>query len=1197
MDHAHWILISGLCLSFCEGHPQSITWYDAGDDSPFTFSLVPSGKPNKLRGSNGKVIRPKQIEYLYGRPGGIRILDDGIDIASQLWAGSRNFTQAREVVYQDLSDRAGWPDVTVPSGTIALDPINGRLKFSEGDTQQPLELVHSVPLPTGEPVGVALKGHHAFFVSKKGHRTLQIIDLKNPTKPSLVAHMIAGDIQSPPQIRGDYLALSAGREGFKLINIADPRRPEIVWEFHPKGLTYAGRFIFCGNLMYVKIFASPKHPTDLSDVGWHVFDVSDIRKPRKLGFLPARWIKPAKHKAEVIRPESNLRRAGSEEIIPTFFHNGLAYQSEKKNLHVLDLSDPFRPVITRTFRLPEPVRGLYADGYLLHAFLRSGKIATIFHGRHFQKLISVAAVPGTRWPKAIHGDLLVASAFNRKSKSSQIRVYRMKNSASFSLLAALDANQMRPIQIVVNEGLVTVVDEFAGLWSFDLKQTLKQASGAPKQTIRLAVNEPGELSKANAGLWFSRELIHRRLHMAGRRGILSSFWGSFVQIDASHSAAPKVSGIWRTGASLSLPFKNHLVHRKYPERFYRTFDLSNPNAPREVAQLREPVQGTPIRIGEYLYLFTDAGKKDKLTTSLAIYDFHEPSFPYRVQASKRLPEGFSGPFVSSMVRSGRLFLVKTGGLIQADVSDPLRPRFIGRLDDSKIRGRPHLTMHGKYLYMSHILEDDQRKPELLIFDVSAGSPVRVANFSLNTGGEGLSVTSTDHRGGAYTGEWRVEGDFLYGISYWGGVRVYDIGADPLKPTLLDKEHAAFEQRFNEWRSGAKSNTGVHLPGRHQVGTTIGSLHRDHLILPKRAALNSYRVRRSPEEPSGPLSMQFVPEQESFKKAIAHVRGAMLALDEASAGAVIVRQKGKTLVEWYEGRHTHDPESRPVDAQSRFPIWSLTKTFAATGLGLLLDRGIVRLNDPVQRYIPEFKGKGKERITFRHLATHTSGLPGSGDWREVDLVYEPDAKKGYSNAGIDLLAYSIGKLMGEAGFGQTLQKHVFGPLGMRRSGFLLPDGDTSLLIPALTTRDSEPWYDEWGPDGRGMAGLYMTPRDLAAYGEMLLNEGRLYGRRILAASTVRTMVTPQMQGKAAKLYPYQGLGWHIKGPWKFTECPSIAPDGSYSHGGGTHCMLFVCPARNLVAAKLLNRGYWPNTFDYSGDYRRFIQLVLEAVEDD
>jgi CubicO group peptidase (beta-lactamase class C family) len=322
---------------------------------------------------------------------------------------------------------------------------------------------------------------------------------------------------------------------------------------------------------------------------------------------------------------------------------------------------------------------------------------------------------------------------------------------------------------------------------------------------------------------------------------------------------------------------------------------------------------------------------------------------------------------------------------------------------------------------------------------------------------------------------------------------------------------------------------------------------------------------------------------------------MVALDEASAAAILVRQKGKTVFEWYFGKHNWSPDARPVDADSRFPIWSLTKAYVATALGLALDAGKVKLDDPVCLYVPEYTGKGKEKVTLRHLATHTAGLTGLGEWREAELVKQPGEVPQYSNIGMDLLAHAVGKAMGDGGFGQTLQKRLFEPLGLSHSGFLCPGDDTTLLVPAVKTRKDEPWYDPWGPEGRGMAGLYVSARDLAAFGELYLNGGELNGKRILAASTVRLLTSPrQAPGSLADKVPYQALAWRIQGNWPLSEQDVSAPAGTISHTGGTHCYIMVCPALELVAVKLLNRGYWPGTFDFDGDFRRFCKLVVEAA---
>jgi CubicO group peptidase (beta-lactamase class C family) len=113
------------------------------------------------------------------------------------------------------------------------------------------------------------------------------------------------------------------------------------------------------------------------------------------------------------------------------------------------------------------------------------------------------------------------------------------------------------------------------------------------------------------------------------------------------------------------------------------------------------------------------------------------------------------------------------------------------------------------------------------------------------------------------------------------------------------------------------------------------------------------------------------------------------------------------------------------------------------------------------------------------------------------------------------------------------------------------------------------------------------------GELYLGRGTLHGRRILQPSTVELLTTPQAPGPLREKRRDIGLGWNLCGPTS-AEITELAPPGSFSHGGGTHCYLLVCPALDLVAVKLLNRGYWPGDFDHAGDYRRFGKLVIDAI---
>jgi CubicO group peptidase (beta-lactamase class C family) len=90
----------------------------------------------------------------------------------------------------------------------------------------------------------------------------------------------------------------------------------------------------------------------------------------------------------------------------------------------------------------------------------------------------------------------------------------------------------------------------------------------------------------------------------------------------------------------------------------------------------------------------------------------------------------------------------------------------------------------------------------------------------------------------------------------------------------------------------------------------------------------------------------------------------------------VIRNDKIVGEWYWGRRSPSPEAPPYNANTMTPLMSITKGLTATALALLIQDGTMWLDEKVSEYIPEFKEGDLAKITVRHLATHSSGLPGS-----------------------------------------------------------------------------------------------------------------------------------------------------------------------------------------------------------------------------
>ncbi|HQX52936.1 MAG TPA: serine hydrolase domain-containing protein, partial [Planctomycetaceae bacterium] len=250
--------------------------------------------------------------------------------------------------------------------------------------------------------------------------------------------------------------------------------------------------------------------------------------------------------------------------------------------------------------------------------------------------------------------------------------------------------------------------------------------------------------------------------------------------------------------------------------------------------------------------------------------------------------------------------------------------------------------------------------------------------------------------------------------------------------------------------------------------------------------------------------------------------------EKMPGCVVIigRREGIAFRRAYGNRQLQ-PEQVAMTTDAVFDLASLTKPLAtATSVMILIQQGKLDLNASVATYLPEFAQQGKDKITIRHLLTHTGGLiadnamndyaNGADEAITKICALKPNAAPGesftYSDVGFIVLGQVVQAVSGK-NVHEFSHEHIFAPLGMTETGYL--PGDALKSRAAVTEQRDGHWMQGEVHDPRafalggiaGHAGLFSTADDLARYATMMLNSGHLKDVRILDEATFALMTTP------------------------------------------------------------------------------------------
>ncbi|MCL4426003.1 MAG: serine hydrolase [Firmicutes bacterium] len=324
------------------------------------------------------------------------------------------------------------------------------------------------------------------------------------------------------------------------------------------------------------------------------------------------------------------------------------------------------------------------------------------------------------------------------------------------------------------------------------------------------------------------------------------------------------------------------------------------------------------------------------------------------------------------------------------------------------------------------------------------------------------------------------------------------------------------------------------------------------------------------------------------------------------GAVaLVSRRGIIAGWWAVGHSRVEPQERPMTRNTLFDIASLTKVVATTSAFLLLwQRGRVSLDDPVASFFPRFARGGyapvgKDKVTVRHLLTHTSGLPG---WRplylehrgrqevieaisDTDLLFSPGSRVEYSDLGFILLGEILREIAGE-GLASLLQREVFVPLTMLDTGFLPlswlnPAGESPAVTPKESGRRGGAKRAEKGKncpapgsEKTSAAGMTESARPIAA-----TERGNEVEKRMCGAQAARFLGWRDyiLEGEVNDGNAHYGLGGISGHAGLFSTARDLAVLGqSYLNGGGY--------GENQVFSPLVLQAAVQNQTEYLGQNR-------------
>lgn len=336
--------------------------------------------------------------------------------------------------------------------------------------------------------------------------------------------------------------------------------------------------------------------------------------------------------------------------------------------------------------------------------------------------------------------------------------------------------------------------------------------------------------------------------------------------------------------------------------------------------------------------------------------------------------------------------------------------------------------------------------------------------------------------------------------------------------------------------------------------------------------------------------------------------------------------------------------KPMQLNAIFRIASMTKPIASVAVMILYDEGYFQLDDPVSKYIPEFKdlkvlssvdknginlADQSKPMIIRNLLMHTSGLVSGGENTPVDSIYraanlsdgtlkdmilklanipllfQPGTKWKYGRS-TDVLAYLVEVISGKP-FDIFLKERIFIPLKMKDTDYYVSKEKLNRVSAVYGLSDSLGFEVLTNPEINnvsmpvkflsGNGGLLSTATDYMIFSQMLLNKGEYNGMRILASKTVDLMTSNQITNEImpdddyfGPLLSGMGFGFGFAVIKENSQSNFTGSPGSYWWAGTANTYFFIDPKKDLILIFLTQ--FVPNF--YYPVCKEFRELVYKSV---